>query len=669
MTIRNLLYLGFGLLILLFLTSGLITWWQLRSIASNLTSIEEARQYVAEVRLPMQAASLEMEINARELVSAALMYVRKPNPQSRQRAASAMQDFEDYYGGSQKKVVKGFANPAQTDEEKLAGSRVYSGYETLKSLANQLMDSADRRKQLRQSLRDAMASLDKLIDQLRAAANQANAAAAGPRAEAAWRMELAVEEAQSAYEGYLVEADDSLKQAAKSAQEVFDGALAAYRAAGPGPEDGRVLQQLEEEFPAAAQTGSSLFQITDDLNTSIEQFAEASTAIDTLLDGEVQPLVTGEALTARQATTAAVDSMTDSISLATAVIFSVLLVGLILGGAVAIAIANRVTRPLSSMVQLAESVAEGDLTYPALAEGTSETGRLAAAFNKMAASLRGILAEAKAMTSEVAAASSEITTSAQQQLSTLNQTATSLNQITTTAEQFKTTMQEFADRARAVQEAANETAARSTDGRSLTKESAASIEQVRANSESAGGSVLGLSEQMQRIGEITATVNEIAEQTKLLALNASIEAARAGDDGRGFAVVATQVRELANQSKEAAGRIESLIGDTQKLMQNVVDRIEEGGRLSESSTETVGRVTSAFEDIAQAIEHTREAMSQINLGAKQQEQGVAELVASIAQIDTASKESLAAAEQTQKSIVAIDTRIRSLNQSIATFKT
>ena len=282
-------------------------------------------------------------------------------------------------------------------------------------------------------------------------------------------------------------------------------------------------------------------------------------------------------------------------------------------------------------------------------------------------SVRSSIAVVQASTQDVRTASQEIATGSQQQVSSLNQTAASLNEITTTAEEFKATMQEFADRARAVQEAANETAKQSAEGRMLTQESATRIEQVRVNSQAAGESVLKLAEQMQRIGEITATVNEIADQTKLLALNASIEAARAGEEGRGFAVVATQVRELANQSKEAAGRIESLISGTQKSMQDVVHKIESGSRLSEESTEMVRRMTASFDEIAQAIQQTTSAMSQISTGAKQQEAGITELVSSITEIDSASKESLASAEQTRKAIIAIDEQIKRLDQTMATF--
>ncbi len=268
---------------------------------------------------------------------------------------------------------------------------------------------------------------------------------------------------------------------------------------------------------------------------------------------------------------------------------------------------------------------------------------------------------------QIRTASQEIAAGAQQQVAGLNQTATSLNEITTTAEEFKVTMQEFADRARAVQEAAAETAKQSAEGRTLTQESTTRIEQVRVNSAAAGESVQRLAEQMQRIGEITATVHEIAEQTKMLALNASIEAARAGEEGLGFAVVATQVRELANQSKDAAGRIETLITGTQKSMHEVVAKIDEGGRLSEESTRIVKQMAGSFEEIAQAIKQTTDAMSQINVGARQQEQGITELVSSITEIDAASKESLASAEQTQKAILSIDAQINRLNLVMTEF--
>jgi methyl-accepting chemotaxis protein len=329
-----------------------------------------------------------------------------------------------------------------------------------------------------------------------------------------------------------------------------------------------------------------------------------------------------------------------------------------------------ITGPLQRVMERAKLVADGNLRQEKLTITTSdEVGQLMATFNYMQEGLVELTKEAGGVTAGLITASAQIATAAQQQVASMSQTGTALNEVTTTSEEFKATMQEFADRARAVQEATEETTKRTQKGREMSQDSADRITRVRKNAQEAGESVLRLTEQMQRIGEITASVHEIADQTKMLALNASIEAARAGEGGRGFAVVATQVRELANQSKEAAGRIEHLISETQKSMQNVAAKIEDGSRLSTDSSEIVRQVAKAFEEIAKAIEQTTEAMKQINTGARQQEQGISELVSSITEIDSSSKESLASAEQTQRAILAINQQIKKLNEAMAKFRT
>jgi len=345
-------------------------------------------------------------------------------------------------------------------------------------------------------------------------------------------------------------------------------------------------------------------------------------------------------------------------------------VAVLLAAIIAFLITRGLVTSILNLLSGVRKVAEKDLSQAHVqATSQDEIGELVRGYNDMVSSLRSVLAETSKTTAEVSVASGQIATGTQQQLTSLNETAASLNEITTTAEEFKATMQEFADRAKAVHEAADETARRAREGLSLSSDSSERIDRVRLNSITAGESVLHLAEQMQRIGEITASVNEIAEQTKLLALNASIEAARAGEEGRGFAVVAMQVRELANQSKDAAGRIDSLISQTQKSMQSVIGHIEEGGRLSEDSTTKVRGVATAFDEIAKAIDQTRQAMAQINTGARQQELGITELVSSIVEIDSASKESVAAAEQSQQAISSIEVRLRSLDGMVGQFRT
>lgn len=267
-------------------------------------------------------------------------------------------------------------------------------------------------------------------------------------------------------------------------------------------------------------------------------------------------------------------------------------------------------------------------------------------------------------TQQLAASSNQIAAASQQQVTSLTESSTSLNQISTTAEQFKTTIQEFVDRSRSVQEAAGETAKQAGDGRRQAQQSAEQTEAVRDSALAAGETVLLFADQMQRITDITDTVNEIAEQTKLLALNASIEAARAGEEGKGFAVVATQVRELANQSKDASRTISMLISDTQRSLQSVVDGIEQGSRRSDETATMVRTMADQFEQMVVAFAQTADAMTQISSGAQQQEQGIVELVTGLTEVEKATRETVAAAEQTQTSIADIDQQITTLNETM-----
>ena len=320
------------------------------------------------------------------------------------------------------------------------------------------------------------------------------------------------------------------------------------------------------------------------------------------------------------------------------------------------------------IAESAAAIAAGDLTQPDLPVSKGEMGKVAAAFNSMSRSLKELLTQNQTLTGQLTSSSQQIATASQQQVSSLAESTASLNQISTTAEEFKTTIQEFGDRARAVQEAANETAKHAVEGRALAQRSAEQTEAVRDDARSAGETVLQFVDQMQRITDITDTVNEIAEQTKLLALNASIEAARAGEEGKGFAVVATQVRELANQSKEAAGNISTLISDTQRSLQSVVKQIEQGSRKSDETATMVNTLADRFEQMVAAFTQTADAMTQITGGALQQEESIVQLVLGLNELESASKQLAISAEQTQKSIADIDEQIGTLNQTMAKFK-
>jgi methyl-accepting chemotaxis protein len=648
MTISRLLYLGFGTLILLFLISGFVAYRQIGEIAA-------AEAEKAEVTRPLQQAIQEMIIQSLQNVRGVVSYVERQDFEDLARTIDSQKGFESCFASLQKLAV--------TKELKDLTSQVKALYASYKASGDSIMTLADQRLSDHQILREYARSMGELVnEQLLQLQDQSEQDAARQKLQAATTIAVRIQEIHSIHEAYMTKRDPSLQQRLGEARQAVQQAFTAYREADPSPDASRALGQLADDFARVTAIGNRTIATTDDIQESLEQFRADVTKADRILHEKVQPRITQQVDAARERARRATE-------LATTVIASCALVGLLFGGSLAVVIQRRVTRPLKDMAQAMEPVARGDLCRAAMAHSNDEPGLLAAAFNQMLGSLRDLLVETKTMTAEVTTASHEIATSTQQQVASLTESAAAINQITTVAEQFKATMQEFADRARAVQEAAEETGKRANEGRGLTRDSATRTERVRVNAQAAGDSVLALTDQMQRINEITAAVNEIAEQTKLLSLNASIEAARAGEEGRGFAVVATQVRELANQSKEAVRRIDATIAETHQTMQTVVAKIEEGGRLSEESSEIVKNVRGALEEIATAVFQTIEAMKQIAAGAKDQERGISDLANGIAQVDTGSSEALTAAQQTQQSIAEIDKRIRTLNDTMGKFKT
>jgi methyl-accepting chemotaxis protein len=648
MTVTRLLYLGFGLLIALFVISGVITYQHISNIAA-------AEAQKAEVTRPLQEAVLEMKISALQTIRGVVSYVDTHDFKDMARVKDSEKDFETYFGVFRKLAV--------TEEQRGFADQVNALYGDFKTTGDEIMTLADQLAADRTILREYVTAMDELIqEQMQKPAGSTEGELSPVRSEAAHEMEVQVHKAHAICAAYMVERDPRLQQRLGSVEQAFQRVMALYRDAGPTPEELKAAEQLVHDFDKVTELGSRIFATTDNIEGSVDRFHEKVVKADAILDEQVQPLIAQEVRTAREAAKRSTD-------LATAAIVVSAILGLLFGGLVSVLIQRRVTRPLIAMSESVAAIAQGDLTRPGLVETPDETGRLAAAFNQMSASLKSILTDYQATSAEVMVSSREIAAGAEQQVTNLTQSAASLNQMATTTEEFKTTIQEFADRARSVLEAAEETAKQAADGIALTQQSALKSEEVRSHAETAGESVQGLAAQMHRIGEVTAAVNEIAEQTKLLALNASIEAARAGEGGRGFAVVAAQVRELANQSKQAAVRIDGLIDETQKSTQNVVRRIAEGSRLSDKTAELARTMSERFERIANSIGHTTEAVRQIAAGAQQQEEGVVELAQGMAQVNTGAKGSLAAAEQARKTIAAIDERIAALSDSMAKFKT
>ena len=260
---------------------------------------------------------------------------------------------------------------------------------------------------------------------------------------------------------------------------------------------------------------------------------------------------------------------------------------------------------------------------------------------------------------EILATTSEQAASAQEQAAAVSETAATADELAQTADQV-------AQRAKGVGDAAKRTAEIGEAGRTAVETSVTAMGSLREQVESTADNILSLAERAQAIGEIITTVNDIAEQTNLLALNAAIEASRAGEHGKGFAVVAAEVKELANQSKQATLQVRQILGEIQKATNAAVLSTEGVTKGVASASEIIAEAGKAIQTLAATLGETVRAASQIAASAGQQATGVAQITIAVKNIDQATRQTLSAtqhSEQAARDLSEISSRLAGLADS------
>jgi methyl-accepting chemotaxis protein len=302
-------------------------------------------------------------------------------------------------------------------------------------------------------------------------------------------------------------------------------------------------------------------------------------------------------------------------------------------------------RSLQAVATMAKQIAAGDLTMKV--EAQSERDAVGTAFAKMVDSLRDVTREIREGANVVAASAGEIVASTAQVASGSAETAAAVSQTTTTVEEVKQTSRVATDKARQVSETAQRTAQISQTGRKSVEESIDAMHRIQEQMESIAESIVRLSEQGQAIGEIIATVNDLAEQSNLLAVNAAVEAAKAGEQGRGFAVVAQEVKSLAGQSKQATGQVRSILGDIQKATSSAVMAAEQGSKAVELGVKLSAQVRDTIASLSESIEDSARAASQITASAQQQMVGMDQVALAMQNVKQASVQNVAGTKQSE----------------------
>ena len=248
---------------------------------------------------------------------------------------------------------------------------------------------------------------------------------------------------------------------------------------------------------------------------------------------------------------------------------------------------------------------------------------------------------------QLSSSSAEILATTTQVASGSAETATAVSETTATVEEVKQTAQVSSQKAKYVSESAQKASQVSQAGRKSVEETIQGMQRIQEQMGSIAESIVRLSEQSQAIGEIIATVNDLAEQSNLLAVNAAIEAARAGEQGKGFAVVAQEVRSLAEQSKQATTQVRSILTDIQKATSTAVLATEQGNKAVEAGVRQSAEASESIRVLAEASAEAAQAATQIAASSQQQMVGMDQVALAMDNIKQASVQNVAGTKQAE----------------------
>jgi methyl-accepting chemotaxis protein len=293
---------------------------------------------------------------------------------------------------------------------------------------------------------------------------------------------------------------------------------------------------------------------------------------------------------------------------------------------------------------------------------------LGVGLNDMVDNLTEIVVQMITISGEIEQASTEIMSATSQQAAAAMEQNAAVTQTVTTVTQVESVVNQTADRAGGVAEMAQASVDVSEKGLKAIAESIEGMQVIRERVEDIAQTILALSEKTQQIGSIISTVNEIADQSKLLALNASIEAARAGEEGRGFRVVAMEVRSLAEQSRQATEQVRAILGEIQAATNTAVMATEEGIKGVDNGQVLIDRAGQTIEDLTTTILQASQSTTQIASSTQQQSGGMAQLVHAMQTIQQASVQTRASIEQTEASVENLNNMAQLMQSTISRYR-
>jgi len=318
---------------------------------------------------------------------------------------------------------------------------------------------------------------------------------------------------------------------------------------------------------------------------------------------------------------------------------------------VAVFLNRLIAKPLSEISDAAAKVASGDLTVNIRALGRKdEVGVLSETFARMVERLKKQTVDLSEAISVLASSSNEIAATTAELASGTEQTAVAVSETTTTVEEVKQTANVSSQKAKHVSEIALSAAQVSQNGTRLVKDTLEGISNIREQVEYIAETIVKLAEHNQAIGEIIAAVDDIAEQANLLAVNASIEASKAGEHGRGFMIVAQEIKSMSELSKQATKQVRSILNDIQKSSSAAVMATERGSKAVEATVRQSSGTGETIQALASSIGEASQAVIQIAASNQQQLIGMDQVAVAMNNIKQATTQNAASTKQVELTI-------------------
>jgi len=327
------------------------------------------------------------------------------------------------------------------------------------------------------------------------------------------------------------------------------------------------------------------------------------------------------------------------------------LLALLVGIFAAFLITRQITRPLQDTLLAVERIAAGDLTHRMTVTRRDELGVMQQGIQRMGETLRDLISGIRDGVTQIASAAEELSAVTEQTSAGVNSQKVETDQVATAMHEMTATVQDVARNAQLASEAATQADGEAREGDKVVGEAIAQIEGLATEMRRSTDAMTRLQKESDKIGSVMDVIKTVAEQTNLLALNAAIEAARAGEAGRGFAVVADEVRGLAQRTQKSTEEIEGLVAGLQAGTQQVATVMHNSQALTDSSVELTRRAGTSLANITRTVSNIQSMNQQIAAAAEQQTAVADEISRSVVNVRDVSEQTAAASEETAASSV------------------